>query len=239
LSYETRLTRRYSVAEGTMAFHFERPSGFEYEAGQNVLVHLVDPPESDAQGSSRTFTLASAPHEPDLVIATRMRDSAFKRVLKSAPLGVRATIDGPNGEMVLHEDAARPAVFLAGGIGITPFLSMARQAAHKRLPHRIVLFYGNRRPEDAAFLDHLQSLEKANPNFRLVAVMSEARKSGRVWGGEEGFIDRAMLERHLPGLEGPVYYVAGPPAMAMAMHQMLAGAGVAGDAVRSEEFYGY
>jgi ferredoxin-NADP reductase len=233
LSFETRLVRRAEVAEGTMAFHFARPPGFDFQAGQNVLVTLIDPPETDAQGASRTFTLASAPHEPELMVATRMRDSAFKRVLKSAPLGLRARIEGPSGIMVLHEDAARLAVFLAGGIGITPFLAMARDAAHRRLPHRIVLFYGNRRPQDAAFLDELSGLGSAR--FKLVAAMSEAKD----WRGEKGFIDRAMLARHLPDLKGPVYYFAGPPAMAMAMQQMLSGTGVPEDDMRSEEFYGY
>lgn len=233
MSFETRLVRRAEVAEGTMAFHFARPAGFAFQAGQNVLVTLVDPPETDAQGPSRTFTLASAPHQPELVVATRMRDTAFKRVLKSAPLGTRALIEGPSGILVLHEDAARPAVFLAGGIGITPFLAMARDAAHRRLPHRIFLFYGNRRPQEAAFLRELNEME--NPQYRLIAAMSEAKD----WSGEKGFIDRAMLQRHLPALKGPVYYFAGPPAMAMAMQQMLSGAGVPEDDMRSEEFYGY
>lgn len=237
--YETRLARRETVAEGTMAFHFERPAGFAHEAGQNMLVTLIDPPETDAEGPSRTFTIASAPHEPELMIATRMRDTAFKRVLGSAPLGLKVRIDGPNGVMVLHEEVARPAVFLAGGIGITPFLAMARHAVHKKLPHRIVLFYSNRRPEDAAFLDELRGLEERNPNYRLIATMAEPEKSSQPWKGETGFIRRDMLERHLPNLLVPVYYFAGPPAMTMAMHSMLENFGVAEADTRSEEFYGY
>lgn len=236
---ETRLVGREEVAEGTMAFRFERPPGFSFQAGQNVLLTLVDPPQVDAAGPSRTFTLASAPHEPELLIATRMRDSAFKRVLRTAPLGLRVQIGEASGLMTLHEDAARPAVFLAGGIGITPFLSMARHAAHERLPHRIALFYGNRRPEDSAFLQELAELEKANPRYRLVAAMSEPEKSAQPWRGEKGFIDRAMLARYLPDLSAPVYYFAGPPAMAMAMQKLLSEAGVAEDDMRSEEFYGY
>jgi ferredoxin-NADP reductase len=238
-----RLLGKQEVAAGTMAFRFERPPGFDFQAGQNVLVTLVEPPELDAQGPSRTFTLASAPHEAELLIATRMRDTAFKRFLAKAPPGTPVEIEGPNGFMVLHEDASRPAVFLAGGIGITPFLAMARDAAHRRLPHRIVLFYGNRRPEDAAFFQELADLEKKNPSYRLVALMSEPEKSAQPWSGERGFIDRAMLEKHLAkagvGLKDPVYYFAGPPAMAMAMERMLSAAGVSPDDMRSEEFYGY
>src|SRR5256885_16726580 len=80
-----------------------------------------------------------------------------------------------------HEDAARPAVFLAGGIGVTPFLSMARHAAKEKRPHRILLFYSNRRPEDAAFLEELKRLEQANPPYRLIATMTEAAKTARPW----------------------------------------------------------
>ena len=194
--YETRLTRRETVAEGTMAFHFERPAGFVHDAGQNILMTLIDQPETDSEGPSRVFTIASAPHEPELMVATRMRNTAFKRVLKAATLGLKVQIDGPNGVMVLHEEAGRPAVFLTGGIGVTPFLSMARHAARNRLPHRILLFYSNCRPEDAAFLDELRGLEQTNPNYRLIATMVEADKSSQPWHGETGFIRRDMLERY-------------------------------------------
>lgn len=228
-----RLLGKQEVAAGTMAFRFERPPGFDFQAGQNVLLTLVEPPEDDAQGPSRAFTIASAPHEPELLIATRMRDTAFKRVLKNAAPGTPVEIDGPNGFLVLHDDPARPAVFLAGGIGITPFLAMARDAAHRRLPHPIYLFFGNRRPVDAPFFDELAGIR--NPNYHFIAAMSEAPD----WKGEKGFIDRAMLVRHLRDLKAPVYYFAGPPAMAMAMQEMLSGAGVREDDMRSEEFYGY
>jgi ferredoxin-NADP reductase len=237
--HEVRLTRRETVAEGTMAFHFTRPHGFQFRAGQSLTMSLVNPPEMDGKGATRPFTIASAPHEAELMIATRMRDSTFKNYLKVAPAGTPVRIDGPNGEMVLHDDSARPAAFLAGGIGITPFLSMARHASRQRLPHRIHLFYSNRRPEDAAFLAELRDLEKVNPNYHLIATMAEAEKSAQRWSGETGFIRRDMLERHLVDTASPVYYFAGPPAMAMAMQEMLQGMGIGEDAMRYEEFYGY
>jgi ferredoxin-NADP reductase len=237
--YEIALRRRETVAEGTLAFHFDKPAGFAHQAGQNAVFTLVEPPEIDAQGPARTFTIASAPHEPELMIATRMRDSAFKRALKSAPLGTRIRVDGPGGVMVLHADAARPAVFLAGGIGVTPFLSMARHAAQQGLRRRIVLFYSNRRPEDAAFIDELRALERRNPDFRLVATMSQAEASSQPWTGERGLIRPDLLKRHLADLKAPIFYSAGPHAMAMSMEVMLADLGVDEDDMRSEAFYGY
>lgn len=237
--HEVRLLRRETVAEGTMAFFFSRPAGFEFRPGQSLLLSLIAPPETDSEGDSRTFTIASAPHEPELMIATRMRDTAFKRVLKTMATGGTLSIDGPSGEMTLEDSPTRPAVFLAGGIGITPFRSMALHAAHARLPHRIVLFYGNRRREDAAFLDELEALGRRNPNFRLVALMSEPAKSARPWSGETGFIRRELIERHLPEPRSALYYFAGPPAMTGAMHALLEDLGVAEEAMRYEEFYGY
>jgi ferredoxin-NADP reductase len=236
---EARLTRRETVAEGTMAFYFSRPAGFRHQAGQSVLLKLVDPPETDGEGDARTFTIASAPHEAELMIATRMRDTAFKRVLKTAPMGTAVAIDGPSGEMMLHDDATRPAVFLAGGIGITPFLSMIRHTTHKRLLHRMHLFYSNRSPDDAAFLPELEGLQYTNQKYRLIATMVEPEKSLDCWWGETGIIRRDMLERHLPDLTSPIYYLAGPPPMTMAMRKMLEDIGISEQAMRYEEFYGY
>jgi ferredoxin-NADP reductase len=237
-AYALPLRRRESVAEGTVALYFERPAGFVHRAGQNALftVHLR---EFDSKGPSRTLSIASAPHEPELMIATRLRETAFKRALASAEPGTTIHIDGPSGAMVLHEDAERPAVFLAGGIGVTPFLSMARDAARRHLPHRVTMFYANRRPEDAAFLDELHELERHNPRFRLVATMSQAEKSTRAWDGETGLIRPELLARYLPDLRSPIYYCAGPHGMTMAMEVMLGDLGIADDDVRSEEFYGY
>jgi predicted ferric reductase len=86
----------------------------------------------------------------------------------------------------LHRKSEKPAVFLAGGIGIMPFLSIIRQAGHDKSPHQMYLFYSNRRPEDAAFLDLLSEATKQNqnPNFHLIATMTEMDKSRREWKGE-------------------------------------------------------
>src|SRR6185295_19545242 len=118
-AYKIKLKRCEQVAEGTTAFYFEKPEGFEFKAGQFLRLTHINPPETDAEGDSRTLSIASAPHEEDLMIATRMRDTAFKRILKTMPLGSEIDLKGPYGKMTLHDDPARPAVFLTGGIGIT------------------------------------------------------------------------------------------------------------------------
>src|SRR5262249_24979682 len=230
---------KVELAEGTMGFCFEKPAGFQFRAGQFGEWTLIDPPENDAEGSSRTFTIASAPAEQDLMIATRMRDTAFKRVLRSAPTGTEVELDGPFGSMVLHEDRGRSPVFLAGGIGITPFRSMSLQAICETKSRHLYLFYANRRPEDAAFLNEFVALEKQNPGFILIATMTDLANSANAWNGETGYIDGAMLSRYLPDLAAPMYYTAGPPPMVAAMRKMLSDAGINAQNIRSEDFVGY
>ena len=231
-----KIVRREPIAEGTLAFRFEKPAGFAFKAGQAVVLELPQPPAVEGQ-KRRTFSLVSAPFEGTLAIATRMRGSAFKRALNGMPDGARMKLLGPIGQFTLA--GARPAVFIAGGIGITPFMSMLRQAARERSTQSFLLLYSNRRPEDAAFLGELQELERSNENLRLFATMTDMSSSARGWNGERGQLNANAVGRCVAELVAPVYYVAGPPAMVVAMQKTLHGIGVAESDIRNEEFYGY
>jgi ferredoxin-NADP reductase len=232
-----KLQTRLEVAERTLAFQFEKPAAFVFKPGQFIILTLLDPPETDAEGNVRTFSIASAPGERTLMVATRMRDSAFKRVAGRMPLGTEVRLEGPFGNLTL--DATRPAAFLAGGIGITPFRSILVHAAKSRLSHRLFLFYSNRRPEDAAFLDELQALQRENPNYTFVGTMTEMERSQHPWLGETGHINQTMLARVLSGVARPLFYIAGPPPMVNGLHAMLNGAGVTDGDIRTESFTGY
>lgn len=234
-----KLTSRREVAEQTMAFRFEKPASFTFTPGQYIEVTLLNPPESDAEGDSRVFSIASAPEEDFIMVATRLRDTAFKRALRNLPLGTEVKVEGPFGDLKLHNDKSRAAVVLTGGIGITPFRSILLSAAKEKPSLPIFLFYANRRPEDAAFLNELQDTEKANPNHKLIASMSQMEHSQRSWQGETGAINMQMLAKYLKDIMAPIYYITGPPAMVKAMHAMLNNAGVDEDNIRIEEFAGY
>jgi ferredoxin-NADP reductase len=168
-----------------------------------------------------------------------MRDTAFKRSLKQMTLSAAVKISQAAGSFTLHKNLAKPAIFLAGGIGITPFLSMVQQADRDRVSQKLYLFYSNRRPEDAPFLDALRALETTNPNFRLICTMTEMSKSKKEWKGETALIDKEMLSRHLTDLQGPIYYIAGPPTMVTTMRATLVSSGVEEDDIRINEFVGY
>jgi len=237
--YETKLKGRKEIAAGTMAFYFEKPQGFDYKAGQFADYTLVNPSETDAEGNIRGFSLASAPYEDHLMSATRLRDTAFKRVLKTMEIGTGLMLDAPYGSFTLHNNTNIPAVFLTGGIGITPVRSIVLQAAHDNLPHKIFLFDSNRRPEDAAFLDDMVDAQKKNPNFTFVGTMTEMENSDLDWSDETGLITKEMLSKYIGDLTVPIYYICGPLAMVTAMRKILNESGVDDDNIRTEEFSGY
>jgi ferredoxin-NADP reductase len=167
------LREKKELAVGTMAFCFGIDGQpFVFKPGQCIRITLLDPLYKDKKGNSRDFSIASSPGEPSLMIAMRMTGSAFKRSLADLPLGSSVWVNGPYGDFFLDVDPTRPAVFLAGGIGITPFRSMVKHAIEQHSPQRLTMVYCDRTPDDAAFLDELQNWEKETPKFRLLATMT-------------------------------------------------------------------
>jgi ferredoxin-NADP reductase len=240
IDYQSTLLGRTEVAKGTMAFQFEKPNNFVFKAGQYIDLTLSgsQPQLGPPDGMTHTFSIASSPCDEELVVTTRMRNTAFKKAISSLQIGSRARIEGPMGSFSLHKNTARPAVFLAGGIGIAPFLSMLSYATKEKLRHPIVLFYANRHLEDAAFIDTLWKLERANPRFRFVPTLTRAANNNG-WKGKTGHISSEMLVTHVGVLRGPIYYIAGPPTMVAAARRTLSEVGVDEDDVRTEEFAGY
>lgn len=237
--YKINLKSMEQIANGTMAFHFEKPEGLTYKAGQFADYTLINPAETDAEGNVRGFSFASAPYEDTIMFATRMRDTAFKRDMKTMAISTELTLDAPYGSFILQSNTKIPAVFLSGGIGITPVRSIILQATHDKTAHKIFLFYANKTPEDAAFLDELIGVQKRNANFTFVGSMTDMEKSKKEWNGETGFFTKEILQKYIDDLSLPIYYIAGPAAMVASIRKTLTESGVDEDNIRTEEFSGY
>jgi ferredoxin-NADP reductase len=240
IDYQSTLLGRTEVAKGTMAFRFEKPNNFVFKAGQYIDLTLSgsQPQLGPSDGMTHTFSIASSPSDEELVVTTRMRNTVFKQALSILPIGSKVRIEGPMGSFSLHNNTARPAVLIAGGIGIAPFLSMLSYATEEKLRHPIVLFYANRYLEDAAFIDTLWNFERANPRFRFVPTLTRVANNNG-WKGKTGHISSEMLLTHVGTLRGPIYYIAGPPTMVAAARRTLSEVGVDEDDIRTEEFGGY
>jgi ferredoxin-NADP reductase len=233
-----KLKEKRKIAKESMEFTFEKPADFEFKPGQFVEINVVHPDEPVKKRSSRELSIVSAPHEDELVFAMRLRGSPFKRTLSDTKIGDVVVMDGPFGAFLLQSDFLRPAVFLAGGIGITPFMSMLRHVAHHKLPHEIYLFYSNHTVEDAVYLDELEGHERENPNLTFIPTLTDMT-AGESWEGMTGRINGEMLLKWLPDLQKPVFYIAGSAAMVAAMKKLLNDVGVNSDSIRMEEFTGY
>src|ERR1700675_4847178 len=148
--YQMTLMDRQRIARDTMAYLFDTNGvPYEFRAGQHA--DFVFGSEGD---NSRTFSLASSPLDKEpIMVAMRMRKTAFKSALKAAAIGTKFIVSRPRGSFTLHKDITRPAVFLAGGIGISPIRSILRCAIQERLRHKLYLFYSNREADDAAFIE--------------------------------------------------------------------------------------
>ena len=146
--------------------------------------------------------------------------------MKTMDIGTELTLDAPYGSFTLQNNTKIPAVFLSGGIGITPVRSIILQATHDKTAHKIFLFYANKTPEDAAFLDELTEAQKRNANFTFIGSMTDMQKSKKEWNGETGFFTKEMLQKYIDDLSLPIYYIAGPAAMVASIRKTLTESGV-------------
>ena len=226
------------VAKGTLLVVFDLDGeDVEFRPGQYFWVDLVDPPYDDDKGTRRHISVVTSPTERGVLgLATRLRDSAFKRSLEELPVGAPVEVEPPKGKFVLPEDTSRPYVFVAGGIGITVFRSMLRYIEDLRLPYDVTLLYSNRNAEETAFLEELEEYERRNQRFRLVFTMTDDPG----WPGETRRFDAAFFRDVVGGLLGEAtFMVAGPPNFADAMKDALAEAGVDDDRLLADSYSGY
>jgi len=237
---KTRLVETRPIADQTAAFVFEfADAPFAFKAGQTCDVTLPAPKYQDAKGSTRTFSITSSPADlPRIMFATRLTGSAFKRSLVEAEAGTEVDIEGPFGSFTLHQNAKRPAVFLAGGIGVTPFRSIIKDAVERKLPHRLTLVHSNRNAASTAFLGDFEAWVRAAPSFQFVPTLTEPTPA-EVWRYATGLIDAKFLSSRLADVAETIFYIAGPIAFVKAMQETLPAVGADPDNVRAEEFAGY
>jgi ferredoxin-NADP reductase len=237
-AHVTRLLKRRDLTDDTASFVLARPEGFAYRAGQSINLTLVEPAENDAKGATRTFSLVSAPSEPALEIATRLRTSAFKRVLASLAPGAPLQMRGPGGKFVLAE-GDRPVVMVAGGIGITPFVGMLRDCAARGDARAITLLYSSRRAQDAPYLEELMALQRRMAQVHIVYTSTSQEAGSRAGSAGHGPIDAAMIAQHVPDVRAPSWMLAGPPGFVGGLRKALVEAGAEAADVHLDEFYGY
>ena len=236
-----KLVEKRDEAKGTKSFFWETEKPVNYLAGQYFYFTLPSLNYPDPRGATRHFTLSSSPTEGNLLRNTaRIREeSGFKKTLDDLEIGTLIEGEGPNGTFILDEAEPGPHVFLAGGIGITPFRSMIKYAADKNLNTQIHLIYSNSIPEEIAFRAEFDGLAKSWPNLKLDMTVTKPEESKEPWKGLTGRIDENLIQKLVPDLGSNIFWVCGPPAMVEAMEQTLGKLNLSSGKVRSEKFTGY
>jgi glycine betaine catabolism B len=205
----------------------------------------------DPKGPIRHFTISSSPTENFIMFSTRIRDSPYKKRLSTLEEGSRVKVRGPEGQFVLHEDYSKPAVFLSGGIGVTPFRSMIKYATDKQLPLKITMFDSNRNRGNILFKKEFDECANINKNLKIIYTISEdeqqqqqqqSSSTANNWKGEYGRIEKAMIMKYLDidMLNNSIFYICGPPSMLKAMQSLLHdNLEIPKERIKVEEFVGY
>lgn len=233
-----RLARRAYVLErvvserggaATLELRAEGHRGRPFRPGQFAWLKLADAPHALAEHPFSYSSSAGGPERPAFTI--KAYGGFTRRAPRLAP-GTRVLLDGPHGSYRPRPGAER-FVLLAGGIGITPIVSLLRGAADAGDRRPFVLVYGSPRWEEVTFREELERLRR-RLDLRVVHVLTEPPPG---WQGETGFIDAALLGRHLPPDLGRAdVFACGPPPMIAAALQGLELLGVAPEHVHAEQF---
>jgi ferredoxin-NADP reductase len=229
------LTARNHEADGVESFQFQPEDPIGFKAGQ-YLRYTLNHRDPDNRGVSRFFTNAAAPSEGFIMVCTRLSTpgSSFKRALSALKTGAVVEATGPYGQFV-YSDHERPAVFVAGGIGITPFRSILVDLSFRRLEPDITLLYANSTP-DITFQQLLDDLSAKQAHLKVIYTVSEPNSE---WRGLVGRIDERFIRQHAPLSGGPVFYVSGPKGMVEATTNALEAIGVGADRTKQDFFPGY
>lgn len=237
--YTVPFIKKIEVAKKTYSFYFRRPTEFDFVAGQynRWTLPII---ATDGRGASRYFTISSPPSEKDtFVFTTEIIQSDFKKKLLELKIGQKIKIFGPMGNFILDEENENENVFIAGGIGITPFHSILTEAAAKNNAKSMILFVSFSVPEEAIFLDELTQITNNYPNLKVVYTITKPEESQVPWPGETGRISDIMIKKYVKDISKSIFYLVGPPPMVEEAKKLFEEMKIVKEYIKSEQFTGY
>jgi len=221
------LIEKKEELKGVISFVFKPLEAATWKAGQYAHYVLHHEPTDD-RGSDRWFTIAAAPFEENFVITTRIDDttkSTFKKKLESLQIGKKIEVGAIEGDFVL-EDYSKEYVFIAGGIGITPFYSILKQLDHENVKAKITLLYANR-DENVPFKEEFEKIARNNPELKIHYIIAPER------------LDETKIQSLVGDITKPIFYVSGPEPMVESLGNKLKEVGVSADHLKQDWFPGY
>jgi ferredoxin-NADP reductase len=221
-----KLIEKEHLVDNVWAFRFEIIPPFTWTAGQFIYVELPQA-NPDQEGTKRWFTVSAAPYQGIVQITTRITETTFKQALSKIEIGGTdlQLIDKPDGDFV-WEETDLPRIFVAGGIGITPFYSIIKQRVHDGLPINVTLVYGARNEDSVPFKDEFNDWSENDPNFNITYVTGEP-------------LTAEKLATIKPDLNTSLVYLSGPEPMIEALGDQLKAAGLPEKQLKQDFFPNY
>lgn len=219
-----KLIKKHKETDSVTSFIFEPEKKIKWAAGQYIVYRL--PHENqDLRGKTRFFTISSSPFENYPTITTRIEEkpSSFKNALNNLKIGTKIEAKEPDGDFVIKA-LSKHHIFIAGGIGITPFMSIIRQLDFDKKDVDITLLYANKNKE-IVFKKELDAIAQKHKKLKLNYFISPAR------------IDKKVLKEFVNNKN--IFYVSGPDPMVEAMLKILDELGVKKENIKDDYFSGY
>lgn len=236
----TNLARKIATGPDTGDFIFKLGKPFEFKPGQ-YMEWTLPHEQADSRGNRRYFTIASSPTEKELRLGVKFYPdgSSFKKALLKMDGTTPVVISQLSGDFTMPENPAEKIVFIAGGIGITPYRSMIKYLLDTHEKRDIVLFYSERKPENFVYRDVFDEAEQRIGIKPVYTVTETQNMSASGWSGKSGMVSSDMIKSEVPDYFERTYYISGPHPMVSSMQDMLHGLGVPRSKIKTDFFPGY
>jgi ferredoxin-NADP reductase/Na+-translocating ferredoxin:NAD+ oxidoreductase RnfD subunit len=233
------LKQKIQIAPDVYDFIFTPNKKLSFAAGQ-YMEWTLGHPNPDSRGNRRYFTLASSPTENDLILGVKFypQSSSFKTSMLTMDNRSEIVAAQLAGDFVLPANPEQKCVFIAGGIGITPFRSMIKYLLDTQQKRPIVVFYSNKSAADILYRDIFDQAQR-QLGIKTVYALTGAGKIPAGWKGYVGHINRQMIRREVPDYMQSLFYLSGPNAMVTAFEDVLRQMGVSKDHIRKDYFPGF
>jgi len=233
------LKQKTQITPEVYDFIFNRPKNFSFLPGQ-YMEWTLPHKNIDSRGNRRYFTLASSPTEDEIILGARIGStkSSYKNALSNLSKNDRIIASSLAGDFILPKDKEKKLVFVAGGIGITPFRSMIQYFLDMKEKRNIILFYTAKDPQDFAYKEHFDRA-KNELGIKVIYVITDKEKVPQNWQGRIGRIDSEMIRKELEEYKEYTYFLSGPNTMVKAFEKILKNLGVSHNKIKTDYFPGY